>query len=121
MRTRQWTKLNEKLHSPPDDSPSHIVYDDRGRVTDLNWHEQGKEHRESGPSSIVIDPDTGIHTYEGFRTRGEPRDPAIGPSDIWRSHTQNGKIWHLRYAGDDSPINGNVQSGEMPVPDSLEP
>ena len=118
---RQVTTLNGELHSPPDGSPSEIIYDKKGRATNLDWHHRGKPHRKNGPSGIVIkDPDTGVHTCEVFETHGEPRAPDRGPHRVYRD-PQTGKLWHIQYAGDDSPIVGNVAAGLVPVPDDLEP
>ena len=89
---RQWTILNGKRESPPDDSPSHISYDKQGRIRQLHWHKQDKGHRENGPSSIVINPESGVHTCETFELHGVPRAPDIGPYRVYRDK-KSGEIW----------------------------
>ncbi|KAA3516968.1 hypothetical protein GOZ96_12325 [Agrobacterium vitis] len=72
-----------------DDLPTRVAYDDLGRVCEMEWSRRNITHRESGPSRIEINPESGIVCHEVWcfegevhRAGGEPavidRDPDTG-------------------------------------------
>ncbi len=97
---RQITTLNGLKHAPPDGSPSHIAFDDEGRPLQKHWHAFDKEHREEGPSTIMLYSDTGIHMTERFMLEDKPRSADQGPYRIRRN--RDGEITKEEFAPLDS-------------------
>lgn len=84
LRIRQ-TRLNDKLHSPPNGEPSHVSFDPEGRPLTFIWHEMDREHRDHGPSEQTFSPESGIAKIETFMMHGRPRPPQLGPNIIYRN------------------------------------
>ena len=80
----QFVKLNGLKHSPPDGSPSYILFDDLGRPKIMKWHNHDKLHRDKAGAWISIDPETKVHTTEAFFHHGRQREQHLGPSCIYR-------------------------------------
>lgn len=76
--------LNGLLQATPDDKPSYILYDEKGRPKLMEWHDKDELHREDAAAAIDIDPDTGVHTCESFYWQGRPREKHLGPFHIVR-------------------------------------
>ncbi|MDA5556048.1 hypothetical protein [Shimia sp. MMG029] len=95
-----FTRLNGLLHATPDDQPSYVLYDELGRPKLMQWHHEDELHRDGAGAMIYIDPETQVHTNEGFYTMGQPRDRSFGPHIVSRDHI-TGVITELRYAGDE--------------------
>jgi len=93
LRRRQSTMLDGVRQSPPDDTPSHIVYDKQGRIKRMNWHRDGQKHRETGPASITINPENGIQTCEVFYLNGKLRNPSLGPCYVRRDEITGEITW----------------------------
>ena len=91
LRTFQRTTFNGLRQSPPDDSPSEIVFDKLGRPQQLEWHHKDELHRTTGPATVFRNTESGIHTSERFYTAGRPRDPLLGPQVI-RRDSRTGEI-----------------------------
>ncbi len=107
LPVRQLTKLDGLLQSPPDDTPAQVLFDDQGRIREMVWWDQGKEHRDvmKGPAKVKINPENGVHILECYRlennlsrTRTEPaliqRDPESGEVIRCEFHLHGVKITH---------------------------
>lgn len=80
-----------RLQSPPNDLPSVILY--RGGVPYiLEWHEDDVEHRENGPSSIVMYTETGQSMTEIFCFKGAARPQTQGPFRIYYDEETGARI-----------------------------
>ena len=102
LRVRQITRSG-LLCSPPNDQPSHAVFDEQGRPFLFEWHHAGTEHREEGPSKIWFT-SSGVHEVEIFNRHGEPRSGADGPH-IVRRDPRTGEITEV---SDDSDWRGRM-------------
>jgi len=102
MLRRHETKLNGLKHSPPDDTPSRVVYDRQGRLIEQQWHAYGENHRLTGPSVVLLYPETGIHMTEAYEIRGKPRPANEGPYRVRRR--EDGSIWQQEFANPDGTI-----------------
>lgn len=80
---------NGKLHSPTDDHPAWVLFDDQGRPKRKSWHYENRYHRKSNPALLEINPDNAVIVYEQYNDilTGQPppdqiaficRDPATG-------------------------------------------
>ena len=95
----KFVRLNNVLQSPPDDTPSYTLYDEQGRVTLMKWHHQGQVHRNGAGAVIYVDPETKIHTSEGFYIEGQPRRRSLGPYIISRDR-MTGEVTREQFDGD---------------------
>lgn len=95
---RQLTWLDGELQSPPDDTPAQILFDESGRVREMVWWDQGKEHRDpkKGPAIIEVDPDSGTHTMERYKVAGKTSRSTSEPAFICRNR-ENGEITRLKF------------------------
>ena len=98
----QRTLLNGLKETPPDGSPSQIIFDAHGRPQKMSWHKQDKSHNEDGPAELTVNPDNGIHTVERYVIDGKPRHPSLGPHYIVRDRN-TGVLRKQEFAELDSP------------------
>lgn len=101
LPVRQLTRLDGTLQSPPDDTPAQVLFDDFGRVREMVWWDQGKEHRDpkKGPAIIKVDPDSGVHTVERYKVKGRTSRSVSEPAFICRM-PETGEITRLKYYQD---------------------
>lgn len=78
-------RLNGKMHSPPDDRPAHVVFDDQGRPWHMSWHHEDLLHRLAGPSRVKINPENGVLYSEEFHKFGEAPISRTQPFSIKRN------------------------------------
>jgi len=105
---RQQTRLNQMLHSPPDGTPSEVLFDDDGQAHWFTWHQFNLEHRENGPSTVVLHPGTQIPMTEVFRLEGQPRPPELGPYRL--RFDESGEVVNKEFSGpDDQMTKGVIQ------------
>lgn len=101
-RTEDWG-VNDLEHRIG--KPSHIEYDDRGRVILEEWREAGSLHREDGgPARRQINPDNGIVYSEEWYLFGK-RHNIFGPAAITRER-ETGKIVEQLYYQADKRLAG---------------
>ena len=82
----KWLTIRREgqFDSPIDDRPAHVVFDELGRPSKFGWYSRGVLHRENGPASMTVDPDTGIVTVEDYRHQGTPHRSLREPAYIER-------------------------------------
>lgn len=110
----QRTFLHDKLQTPPDDSPSEVLFDEFGRPQYLTWHEAGVTHREGKPAIVELNPESGEPWVEGFFTRGRPIHRSIGPYRIVRDWDSGEVVKQIRYGDPEFPeheTEGPVEPG----------
>lgn len=100
-----FTRLNGLLHSPPDGTPSYVLFDAQGRATLLKWHHQDQLHREGAAATIYVEPTTGVHTFEVFYSHGQPRARHLGPYRVYRDRL-TGEVTKQQFSGDPDFPNG---------------
>ena len=86
IKGEYWSK-DGVPESPPGDRPQTILYDEHGRPTHLKWQKCGQNHRDGGPSWLVINPDTGVHIREHYCVEGRLHRPDRMPAKIHRDPT----------------------------------
>lgn len=98
LPVRQLTWKDDKLQSPPDDSPAQVLFDREGQIREMVWWEDGKEHRDitKGASTIKINPKTGVHTQERYMIAGELSRSLSEPAIICR-HPETGLVTRVEY------------------------
>jgi len=86
LPVRQLTTLNDVLQSPPDDTPAQVLFDEQGRIREMVWWDNGKEHRDidKGPAKIKINPENGVHVVERFKRHGETTRSRAEPALVIR-------------------------------------
>lgn len=89
-------KRYDEYHSPDKNTPSKIVYNDKGIVTHVQYHKDGKLHREDDlPAELNYYDDGAIHS-ESYAKNGLYGREDDKPSKI--RYNKNGKIesseWH---------------------------
>lgn len=73
-----------------------ILYDEHGRPTHLKWQKCGQNHRDGGPSWLVINPDTGVHIREHYCVDGRLHRPNRMPAKIHRDPT-TGEVEYIAF------------------------
>ena len=85
----QTIRLNGKLHSPSDDQPAKIIFDDQGRPERKEWFHENLHHRISGPALLKINPNNNIVFYEEHRCFGKMHRSWTEPAWIERDQQNN--------------------------------
>lgn len=89
-------RLNGKLHSPPDDRPAQIVFDDQGRPKEMGWFHENLYHRVSGSALQQFNPENNVKVYEEHRKFGELH--RMGSKAAWiQRHPETGDVFVARY------------------------
>ncbi len=101
----RWLTIRKdgKLHSPPDDRPAKIVFDEQGRPKEMGWFHENSYHRLAGPALQRINPENNVITYEEHRIFGKMHRTGSQPAWIERD-PQSGTILEEYYFINDQEV-----------------
>ena len=92
----EYWKKDGIQESPPGDRPQTILYDEHGRPTHFKWQRRGIEHRDGGPSWLVINPENGVHIRENYCVEGRLHRLDRRPAQVLRDPI-SGEVTYCGY------------------------